>query len=101
MDPLFTGNASNTNTSSQTISKHKNTNIFYLQSQATVEPLLEDTPHPSIMDTYWIPNITHIMYNEPLTRGHPLYNGQFLLGPMVSALERFHCSYSNHAMIKH
>ena len=32
------------------------------------------------------------MYNKPLTREHPLYNGQFLLVPMVSALERFHCS---------
>ena len=31
----------------------------------TVEPLLEDTPLPSIMDTYWIPNITHILYIVP------------------------------------
>ena len=39
--------------------------------------------HPSIADTplHWtpttIPDIIHIMYNKPLTRGHPLYNGQF------------------------
>ena len=32
------------------------------------------------------------MYNKPLTRGHPLYNGPFLLVPMVSALEGLHCS---------
>ena len=49
----------------------------------TVESLLEDA--------YWIPNITNIMYNKPLTREHPLYNGRFLLVPMVSALERFNC----------
>ena len=30
------------------------------------------------------------MYNKPLTRGHPLYNGRFLLVSMVSASERFH-----------
>ena len=33
------------------------------------------------------------MYNKPLTRGHPLYNGQFLFVLMVSTLERFHCMY--------
>ena len=32
--------------------------------------------------------------NKPLTRGHPLYNGQFFLVPMVSALERVHCIYT-------
>ena len=34
MDPLVTGNVSNTNASSQTISMHKHTNIIYLQFQS-------------------------------------------------------------------
>ena len=52
-------------------------------------PSLEDTL--SIMETYLFPNITHIMYNKPLTRGHlSIMNN--LLVPMVSSLERFHCT---------
>ena len=45
--------------------------------------------HPSsLYDGHLLnPKYNLIMYNKPLTRGHPLC----LLVPMVSALERFHC----------
>ena len=45
----------------------------------TIEPLLEDTPHPN-------PKY------KSLTRRLPLYNGPFLLVPMVFTVGRSHCN---------
>ena len=66
---------------------------YFKQSEQLLVCMFSGTPlrgHPSSLYNGRL-QINHIMYNKPLTRGHPLYNGQFLLVPMVSALERFHC----------